>query len=108
MGSPVAKDPPSNAVLIFHPEFCYALNKRSLLDCAQRVTHSIERPLCQKGHPGSRPRGFRTAAAVPFPVVRGRRFNRQIPPSARWRGPKIAELLNVLLKRHSLRGVAGR
>ena len=45
---------------------------------------------------------------VSFPVVRGRRFNRQIPPSARWRGPKIAELLNVLIKPNSLRAVAGR
>src|SRR6516164_7538738 len=50
--SPVAKDPPSNAVLIFHPEFPYALKKRSVPDPAQRVTHSIERPLCQRGIPG--------------------------------------------------------
>src|SRR5215469_18391021 len=77
--SPVAKDPPSNGVLIFHPEFRYALKKRSLPDrCA--TGHTLDRTAAlPKEHPGSWARGFRTAAAVPFPVVRRRRFNRQIP-----------------------------
>src|SRR5215831_15842667 len=107
MGSPVAKDPPSNGVLIFHPELPDALKKRSVPDRAQRVTHSIDRPLCQRGIPGHGRGGFgrrqrcRFLSFTPDALIAR-------SPSARRSGLKIAGLLNVLIKRHSLRGVAGR
>src|SRR5215471_20946893 len=96
----------SNAVVIFRPEFCYALNKRSV-------------PVRNGSHTRSDGRSAKGASRVIAKVVsdggprcRFLSFARDAliarSPSARRRGLKTGELLNVLIKRHSLRGVAGR
>src|SRR5215471_10721464 len=117
--SPVAIDPPSNAALICHPEFAYALKNRSVPTgrngshtrsngrFTDRVVRRVGGSNLRRGVPGHGRGGFGRRQRCRFlSFARDALIARSPFRPAAW--SEIAELLNVLIKRHSLRGLAGR